>query len=55
MVSENEIKEMFLPSVFKTSLLLLDYCSEKQGNLKKKNVYSGTHLKHIIDINTLIC
>lgn len=36
MVSENEIKEMFLPSVFKTSLLLLDYCSEKQGNLKKK-------------------
>lgn len=54
MVSENEIKEMFLPSVFKTSLLLLDYCSEKR-KLKKKNVYSGTHLKHIIDINTLIC
>lgn len=36
MVSENEIKEMFLPSVFKTSLLLLDYCSEKQGNYKKQ-------------------
>lgn len=52
MVNENEIKEMFLSSVFKTSLLLLVYCSEKQGI--KKKVHSGTHLKHIIDINTLI-
>lgn len=42
MVSENEIKEMFLPSVFKTSLLLLDYCSEKQGNFKKKRVLRYT-------------
>lgn len=39
MVSENEIKEMFLPSVFKTSLLLLDYCSENR-EIKKK-VHSG--------------
>lgn len=42
MVSENEIKEMFLPSVFKTSLLLLDYCSEKRKLKKKKRVLRYT-------------
>lgn len=41
MVSENEIKEMFLSSVFKTSLLLLVYCSEKQG-IKKKSALRYT-------------